>query len=179
MADRPALESILADAYLEGLRERNMDEIRGIRAECETLETELSFERRLLQGRVDIIKDELERRAEGRTSSAAELITRLPSILADTPSGTQRGNRLVRIMAPGDVQRIERDLDERLGMSLGDVAGATTAVLEGALGRLGDHEVEVSSQRRLLHQRLDAVQAEMARRYRDGEADVDSLLAQD
>jgi len=179
MAERPALEQILGDAYLEGLRERSMDEIRQVRADCEAFETELSFERRLLQGRVDIIKDELARRAEGRTSSPAELITRLPSILADTPSGTQRGNRLVRILAPGDVQRIERDLDDRLGMSLGDVAGADIEVLERALERLAEHEGEVSSQRRLLHQRLDAVQAEMARRYRDGEADVDSLLAQD
>lgn len=43
--------------------------------------------------------------------------------------------------------------------------------------RLEAAEREISGQRRVLHQRLDAIQAEMARRYRDGEADVDALLA--
>lgn len=177
--DRQTLEQILGDSYLEGLRGRDMEQVRNLRSECEAYEAELSFTRRLLQGRLDILSDELERRRAGTASTSSELIARLPAILADTPSGTQRGNRLVRILAPADVQRIERGLDELLGMSLADVAGADTPVLEAAMQRLREHEASVSGQRRRLHQRLDAVQAEMARRYRDGEADVDSLLTQD
>lgn len=180
MTDQQSLARIFADEYLDGLRDLDMATVRARRGECERLETELSYTRRLLQGRIDILEDELTRRREGRPSTAAELIQRLPEILSDSPSGaSQRGNRLVRYLAPEDIQRVEHDLDMVLGMSLAEVAGADTAGVESALGRLRDTESGVSADRRHLHQRLDAIQAEMARRYRDGEADVDSLLRQD
>lgn len=180
MTDQQSLARVLADDYLVGLRDADMTAVRALRSECERLETELSYTRRLLQGRIDILGDELQRRRDGRPSTAAELIQRLPAILADSPTGgNPRGNRLVRYLAPEDIQRVEHDLDLVLGMSLAEVAGAGTGDVEAALERLRSTEAEVSSDRRLLHRRLDAIQAEMARRYRDGEADVDSLLRQD
>lgn len=180
MTDQQSLARILADDYLDGLRDADMTSVRARRSECERLETELSYTRRLLQGRIDILGDELERRRGGRASTASELIQRLPAILSDSPSGaSQRGNRLVRYLAPEDIQRVEHDLDEVLGMGLAEVAGADTDEVEAALARLRATEADVSTERRRLHQRLDAIQAEMARRYRDGEADVDSLLRQD
>jgi hypothetical protein len=39
-----------------------------------------------------------------------------------------------------------------------------------------DFENDLSALRRRLHERIDALQAEIGRRYRDGEASVDSLL---
>ncbi|MDH5291472.1 MAG: hypothetical protein OEY41_15870, partial [Acidimicrobiia bacterium] len=57
-----------------------------------------------------------------------------------------------------------------------------------ALGRVGDDrlqalleslrsfEVDLSTHRRRLHERIDSIQGEIARRYRDGEASIDSLL---
>ncbi|MFN8105902.1 MAG: ABC transporter substrate-binding protein [Acidimicrobiia bacterium] len=180
MTDQQSLARILADEYLDGLRDSDMAEVRARRGECERLETQLSYARRLLQGRIDILEDELTRRGEGRHSTASELIQRLPAILSDSPSGAnQRGNRLVRYLAPEDIQRVEHDLDVVLGMSLAEVADAGTDDVESALARLRSTESGVSADRRRLHQRLDAIQAEMARRYRDGEADVDSLLTQD
>lgn len=180
MTDQQSLARILDDGYLDGLRDADMATVRERRRECERLETELSYARRLLQGRIDILGDELDRRRDGRPSTASELIQRLPAILSDSPSGaSQRGNRLVRYLAPEDVQRVEHELDLVLGMSLAEVAGADTPDVEAALVRLRATETDVSSDRHQLHQRLDAIQAEMARRYRDGEADVDSLLTQD
>ena len=42
--------------------------------------------------------------------------------------------------------------------------------------RLEKYEREASSRRHDLHSIIDALQAEIARRYRSGEASVDSLL---
>ena len=39
-----------------------------------------------------------------------------------------------------------------------------------------DLERHVSGQRRALHERIDALQEELVRRYKTGEASVDSLL---
>jgi len=42
---------------------------------------------------------------------------------------------------------------------------------------LTDFETRVSVQRKQVFERLDALSAELVRRYRDGEASVDGLLA--
>jgi hypothetical protein len=41
---------------------------------------------------------------------------------------------------------------------------------------LSDLEHAVSARRRSLHERIDALQSELTRRYKTGEATVDSLL---
>ena len=38
------------------------------------------------------------------------------------------------------------------------------------------HEAELSARRRTLHERIDVLQAEITRRYKTGEASVESLL---
>jgi Rad3-related DNA helicase len=43
---------------------------------------------------------------------------------------------------------------------------------------LGDYERRVSTDRRATFERLDALSAELVRRYRDGEASVDGLLGE-
>src|SRR5690606_41055014 len=61
----------------------------------------------------------------------------------------------------------------------GDVAHVTVvdgAELHRVLGELHDIEREVSAKRHAFHARIDALQAELTRRYRTGEATVDSLL---
>lgn len=174
--DVPAIEEILADDYMSGLETRSLPELRAMRDACDEIETELSYSRRLLQGRIDILRDEGIRRREGKVSSPADIVSRLPTILSDGPQAP-RGNRLVRMLAPAQMEAVEADVEDLLGMPLGDVATADSATLDASLDRLEAAEREISGQRRVLHQRLDAIQAEMARRYRDGEADVDALLA--
>ncbi len=174
-------DTILDDAFVDDLGARPIGELRSMRDDCDAAECELSFTRRLLHGRIDILRDEVDRRADGKESTASELVARLPTILADDPppEGVTRGNRLVRVIAPGEMQRVERDVEKLLGMPLGQIATASTGEITSALDRLRDAEASVSDRRRLLHERLDAVQGELARRYRDGEASVDNLLDSD
>ncbi|MCC7075846.1 MAG: aerial mycelium formation protein [Acidimicrobiia bacterium] len=173
--DRPVIGQILGDAYASDLETRSLQELRDMRDGCDEVETELSYSRRLLQGRIDILRDEAVRRREGTISSPADLVSRLPSILSEGPQAP-RGNRLMRMLAPAQMEAVEQEVEDLLGMSLGDIATADGPALDDALHRLEEAEREVSRLRRILHERLDAIQAEMARRYRDGEADVDSLL---
>ncbi|MGZ4211503.1 MAG: RsiG family protein, partial [Actinomycetota bacterium] len=60
------LDRILADGYLADLEKRSTDDVRAMRAETQEEEALLSYERRMLHGRLAILKKELERRARGR-----------------------------------------------------------------------------------------------------------------
>ncbi len=169
---------ILSEKYLSDISSLVMSDLRNKRVACQELETELSYIRRLLQGRIDILQDELKRRGEGNVSTATEIIGRLPAILADHPGGVQRrSRRVLRMLAQEQVVRVEREVDGIVEIPLGDIASATVPELETALRRLVEGEAEVSERRSALHRHLDTIHAEMARRYRDGEADVDTLLA--
>lgn len=170
-----AWDRITGDAYLADLKGQSLSELRQMREECEVIECELSYGRRLLQGRIDILADELGRRARGVSSTPADLVDRLPSILAEGPSGS-RCARLVKTLAPPRIQALEAEIQGLLGMPLVDVTSESTDRVEAALEHLMVAEREVSKKRRSLHFRLDTIQAEMTRRYCDGEADVGSLL---
>ncbi|MEX2504960.1 MAG: hypothetical protein WD378_08920, partial [Egicoccus sp.] len=62
---RAELERILADDYLDGLQDWPTADLRQARAACEAEEEAVSYARRLMQGRLDILRDELERRDGG------------------------------------------------------------------------------------------------------------------
>lgn len=175
------LDRVSDAGYLGDLTERPIEEIRSLRTECQAIETGLSYLRRVIQGRLDLVAAEAKSRSEGQTSSEddslQDLIERLPDILADRtrPAGV---GRLPQTMTTGEVDpELEADVDGAIGP--GDVSNLnamSTEDLLAATDRLADVERRVSDHRRILFDRLDALQAEIARRYRTGEASVDSLL---
>ena len=59
---------------------------------------------------------------------------------------------------------------------LADVATLGDAELDALAERLRGFEATVSGRRQALHACIDTLQDEIKRRYREGEADVDSLL---
>ncbi|MDQ4024024.1 MAG: hypothetical protein M3217_00815, partial [Actinomycetota bacterium] len=76
---RRLVEKIAEESYLEDLNEKTLGALRAMRDECKEAETEISFERRLAQARIDILSAELDRRAGGVDD---DLMSRLPQILA-------------------------------------------------------------------------------------------------
>jgi phage host-nuclease inhibitor protein Gam len=85
-------------------------------------------------------------------------------------------------MEPGELSGSLVDRLERITEAVpvdGSADGVPDEQLAAAAVELGDLEQEVSSLRRAMFDRIDAVQAELTRRYRDGEAQVDDLLAGD
>ena len=59
---------VLDPAYLAGVEDRPVDELRAMHAECLELETEVSYVRRLAQARIDIVEAELDRRRAAAAS---------------------------------------------------------------------------------------------------------------
>src|SRR5687768_14302413 len=72
------LDRVLAAEYTTGLSDLSLDELRSRRSECQEIELGLSYARRLVQGRLDIIHAELERRSAGEgPSDLHQLVDRL------------------------------------------------------------------------------------------------------
>jgi hypothetical protein len=172
------LERLLAPDYLGDLEARPIEELRSMRAECQEVETGLSLVRRLVQGHLDIVGLERARRREGAPAGdRSSLLEQLPAVLAEHTQAPGLG-RLPVQMAPTEIDpALEAELAELVGPGLAlDPTGLDDAELSRLTDALVAFEAEVSGRRRALFERLDAVQAELARRYRSGDASVDALL---
>lgn len=169
------IDRVLSEGYLDGLTEMPLAEVRALRNEAEQEEADLSYLRRLLQGRVDIIQAELSRR-RGELGESGSIIDQLPRILADE-RGPARGLGRHSVIEPSRVDE-HRRLVERLvaDSDLSALAGRTADQLEETLARFGEHERDISEQRRAVQGVMDACASEITRRYREGEADVSALL---
>lgn len=172
------LDRVTDADYLGDLAGLPIEEIRSKRDECQAVETGLSYLRRMIQGHHDLVASEAANRARGEGSeSLIDLIAHLPDILADRdrPPGT---GRLPQSLGTGDVDpALEAEVDSVFGP--GDVSAmdqVSDTDLAAASERLAALERRVSDHRRVLFDRLDALQAELARRYKSGEASVESLL---
>ena len=169
-------------------------QLRTLRRDAQEQEADLSYLRRLLHGRMDILRAELDRRpaaellagatGAGGTGAAGAaggdaraLLDRLPAILTDAPSSVRSSARHVTLGPPrGEQYQVQADAlmgDVRLA----DLAAHPAEDLLAALERLRGHEREVSGRRQILQRTTDDCSAEIARRYREGEARVDDLLA--
>jgi len=174
------LERLLEPDYLGDLQSRPIEEVRAMRDECQRAEDGLSFVRRQAQGRLDIVAAELQRRKEGKgPSDVADLVEQLPSILGHgvSTSGGIANVRPTSLEPPDDASGLIVELEGILHeSSLSGLGQITDDELGQLVDRLTDYERVVSDRRRALHDHLDALQAEIVRRYKTGEVSVESLL---
>ncbi|NWF27743.1 AmfC protein [Streptomyces sp. PKU-EA00015] len=149
-----------------------LPELRALRRDSQRDEADLSYVRRLVQGRIDILRAELERRADPE----APVVDRLSEILADTPSRRGSSARHVTLSTPHgeEYRRLASDMLDEVGLS--DLDARTDEELHTAMGRLLAYEQQVSRRRQQLQRTADDCSAEITRRYREGEAQVDDLL---
>ncbi|MBA8946137.1 RsiG family protein [Streptomyces calvus] len=176
--DSPVLPE---DGPASDLTVLSLPELRAVRRDAQRDEADLSYVRRLLQGRIDILRAELARRVPSATPSAvaaqdASVVQRLPEILRDGPARHRSSARHVTLGTPRS-EEYRRLAAEMLGeVELSDLAARTDGELNTAMGRLVRYEQQVSRRRQRLQRTADECSAEIARRYRDGEAQVDDLL---
>lgn len=154
------------------------DDLRRRRGADETYEAAVSYARRVLQGRLDIVRAEVERRRDAGEDGADDLLARLPDLLAGDhvttdPTRARATSIDVPPAAVAIVERIDEDLGDAAFTGLSDRSKADVEQLLTDLERL---ERELSSYRRVLFDRIDAMRDELAARYRDGRADVAELL---
>jgi hypothetical protein len=171
------LDDIMAPDYLEGLEGWSIAQVRSRRDDAREVEIGLSYLRRMVQGRLDIVLAEEERRRHGHSADLGDLVDRLPEILGDRVHAPGLG-RLPVLIGPGELDaELEERLDSVLPASrLESLDQLDDAGLESVSTGLETLERTVSSQRRAVLDVLDRLQDELVRRYRTGEATVDSLL---
>ena len=141
---RRRIDLVLGEGFLDGLPELPVDQLRERRAEAEQEETDLSYARRLLHGRLDLLRAEQERRSGPGTAAApgsssdAELVATLSRTLADPPGPSHGMGRhgLVEPSRVGEqraaVQQAADALAEELGRRYRDGVLHVEDVLDDA-----------------------------------------------
>jgi hypothetical protein len=146
-----------------------------LRAERESLrkdEDAVSFVRRLAQGRVDLVVAVRNGRRGGSAVTAADIVK---SGVGPAPStGSVRPPRDTDIAGDHPLLAEFDALCDRLGFD--NMADLDEAALDTLETQLRAFEATQSEIRRRLFDRIDALTAELVRRYRDGGASVDALL---
>lgn len=173
---RRRFDRIVDPAYLENLQGLPIQELRKRKDECEGLEVEISYARRLIQGKLDILRHSAERLADGDTVGLAEMVEDLPGILADGVTGSSP--RLARIMAPDNADNQRREV-ERLASStdLARLEELSSNEINEMVSRLFEAEKETSQRRRRIQSVMDQLSGELVRRYREGREDPTALLS--
>lgn len=170
------IERLLDPDFVASLRDLPMEEVRAKRGECQEVEVGLSYLRRVVQGRLDIVIADLQRRAGGEPADLGALVDQLPEILGDQSRPAGYG-RLPTLIAPSDADDLTAEVDAVADPTrLSSLADASDDEVRALADALGDLERRTSDQRRLLLDRIDVLQEEIVRRYKEGEASVDSLL---
>lgn len=166
MTNERRIDRVLEPAYVADLGARPDDELRAMRGECVEIETEISYVRRLSQGRIDILEAESERRATG--GSIADLVARLPQILADDGPRTAPENaRLLQYIAPAPNVEFNRGLESLIDDgTLASLPTLSDDVLADTVASLRELEQEYSSLRRRLHGIIEALDGELTARLR-------------
>ena len=174
---RRRLDRALDPEFIADLDTVAISELRERRQLLDVLDTELSYYRRILHGRMDLLDFELRRRSGAETRS---LIEALPEILADPPSGktTNPLDRELSVETPELAGAGRREIDHALSDDfLARLPTLEDAELAAIRDSLAATERTVSEQRRAVHDAHDLITGELTRRYRDGLADADELLS--
>jgi anti-sigma-K factor RsiG len=169
------IDRVLDPAFVEGVDQLGLPELRARREEAEAEEADVSYLRRLLQGRLDILRAELVRRSATDEQDVAGLLAGLPAILSDDAPGTF--SAVPRVQVPSRAgehrRRVERLVSDETIARLPEL---DVEELTRAVEVLSVEEEKVSTNRRTVQRVVDVLRGELARRYRDGTAQVSQLL---
>ena len=151
-----------------------LDELRAERASLQAQDDVISYVRRLAQARLDLLDAEMQRR-RGETN---DVTGALPVILGGHLTGGPARPPRPAVEASDHPLAVElEELCARLGSA--DIKSLTDAEVDELRIQLLSFERARSRERHELYEKLDALSGELVRRYREGEASVDGLLAAD
>ena len=162
---RRRIDRVLQPEFVSDLQDVELAELRDRRDTTEDVESQVSFYRRLLHGRMDLLDFELSRRSgtEERT-----LLEALPEILA---KGMILGNeptlRYIEVMPPLPESTGKRVIDKIMDDGvLARLPDLTAEEIAEALEELREFERQLSLQRKQLFLVIDQIQEEIVGRYR-------------
>jgi hypothetical protein len=163
--NRRRIDIVLEPEYLEGLSDLVLDELRHRRDTATDVEAQISYYRRLLHGRMDLLDFEQRRR---RGEDERSILEALPEILAKGMIlGSEPTLRHIETMPPLPSVTGRRLIDKIMDDGvLANLPELTDEEIAEAMERLREVETQLSGQRRQLHQVIDTLQDEMVSRYR-------------
>ena len=176
------IEELVDPEFVGDLQSLSLDEIRLRRGKCQDAEEALSFQRRMVQGRLDIVQADLYRRTGSGHMDVADLVQSLPDILVEHGDRHLGPGRLTSVdtnktQFGDDFEDFSRRLDEIVsGARLSELAEEDEATVRSMADDLDQLERAISKNRHKLHAHIDLFQAEIVRRYKSGEESVEGLL---
>lgn len=177
---RRALDRILAPAFVVDVQTISLAELRSRRLLVDHEESWLSYLRRMLHGRIDILEATVAMRRDDGTAQRDLDVASLVATLVDQMGTSAAGGRpLPPHMAdlPGGGRRAVEQLIARAGLD--EYTEMTDDELDARRDELLDMEREVSDIRRRIHDVHSTLTGELARRYRIGEAAPEGDLRAD
>jgi hypothetical protein len=181
---RRRIDRVMADDFLTDLESLDLAELRSRRRDAEQEEADLSYVRRMLQGRMDIVRAELARRSGNeviggeRGDDDQAMVDRLAQVLSDSARSDHGLGRFLSV-EPSRVDEHRRAVEQVIAdVGISDVDDHSDDELRESLERLQQVESDVSETRSVVQRAMDALTAEVARRYKTGAANVEDLLAE-
>ena len=164
---------VLSSDFVQGIADLELTQVRQRRQSAEAEEAELSYQRRLVQSRIDVMRNELDRRQH--SISGPQAVADVLEVLTAELVGEPRHQSPAVIANPLTVQRraVERLLADP---ALAYLAVLNTNDLATALHQLEVVEGQISAQRREVQEVVDKLTAEVMRRYRERAVSIDTLL---
>lgn len=153
----------------------SLEDLRALRVTLQREDDVVSYVRRVAQARLDLVTAELGRRDRGDVD--VDLPSELRVVLSrHLTGGPARPPRPVDDLGDNPLSDELDTICAEHGFSRLHELAADEAIRLGEA--LAEFERRVSADRRDRFDRLDALSAELVRRYRDGEATVDNLLGE-
>lgn len=172
VSDPDRLADVLDPGFVAGLKDLTVDEVRERRDRALAEREYLSYLRRLVQVRYDLLSAERDRRRSGGESRP--LVERLASVLSESGHpGSSRGEAVRTALREEDVDRA----DERANAILGPVGLSNPEALEedqlsSAIETLDGEERAISAERLSVLRVHDRLQGELKRRFREDPASI-------
>lgn len=164
MQERRRIDQIRDPEFSSDINSLSLDELRSRRDLADEVETELSYYRRLLHGRLDLLAFEQRRR---RGEEDRTLLDALPEILTGHAQTRNGKARHLSTELPDFPVKGRRHLDQILGNDLMiRLPELTESDLVEASGELAEMEAEISAARQEVQAVLDRLQAEVISRYK-------------
>jgi hypothetical protein len=180
---RRPIDRVLAPGFADDVAELRPEDLRERRHVAEQEEVDLSYARRLLQGRLDLLRSEQRRRTGDEAPTVPgertdeEIVRDIVAAMGD--DGPRRDHGLGRHLdiEPSRVGEHRRAAEQVVAdPHISDGSHLTDDELTEAIERISGLEQQVSLNRQRVQHVSDALTEEVARRFREGELSVGDSL---